>query len=161
MGLVGAEGATVPGRLLSRMPILRSSPAPFGWRRGSRRRGIRAHPLRQQARARSATISRPDRAAVGVFMALRELEQEICEFARKRDWEQFHTPKNLAMALSVEAGELMEHDRSGRCYTGYSPGTVVGSAEIERVLPAGSRHPMGNEPVSGWRVCTTQGCPLI
>ncbi len=29
-------------------------------------------------------------------------------FAAERDWEQFHTPKNLAMALSVEASELME-----------------------------------------------------
>ena len=31
------------------------------------------------------------------------------EFARARDWEQFHSPKNLASALSVEAGELLEH----------------------------------------------------
>lgn len=30
-------------------------------------------------------------------------------FARERDWEQFHSPKNLAMALSAEAAELMEH----------------------------------------------------
>ncbi len=29
-------------------------------------------------------------------------------FNRERDWEQFHTPKDLAMALSVEAGELLE-----------------------------------------------------
>lgn len=29
-------------------------------------------------------------------------------FAQKRDWNQFHTPKNLVMALSVEAAELME-----------------------------------------------------
>jgi len=28
---------------------------------------------------------------------------------RERDWEQFHSPKNLSMALSAEAGELMEH----------------------------------------------------
>ena len=31
------------------------------------------------------------------------------QFARDRDWEQFHTPKNLACALAVEAGELLEH----------------------------------------------------
>jgi NTP pyrophosphatase (non-canonical NTP hydrolase) len=31
------------------------------------------------------------------------------EFARARDWDQFHSPKNLAMALSVEASELLEH----------------------------------------------------
>jgi len=30
------------------------------------------------------------------------------KFAADRDWEQFHTPKNLAMALSVEASELLE-----------------------------------------------------
>lgn len=30
-------------------------------------------------------------------------------FAQARDWEQFHTPKNLACALSVEASELLEH----------------------------------------------------
>ena len=36
------------------------------------------------------------------------LQQQLREFARERDWEQFHTPKNLAMALTVEAGELQE-----------------------------------------------------
>ena len=30
-------------------------------------------------------------------------------FAQERDWQQFHTPKNLACALSVEASELLEH----------------------------------------------------
>ena len=30
-------------------------------------------------------------------------------FAEERNWDQFHTPKNLAMALNVEAGELLEH----------------------------------------------------
>jgi len=36
------------------------------------------------------------------------LKQKIDQFAADREWEQFHTPKNLAMALSVEAAELME-----------------------------------------------------
>jgi dCTP diphosphatase len=36
------------------------------------------------------------------------LQARIREFARERDWEQFHTPKNLAMALSGEVGELLE-----------------------------------------------------
>jgi dCTP diphosphatase len=31
------------------------------------------------------------------------------EFARERDWEKFHTPKNLAIALMVEAAEIAEH----------------------------------------------------
>lgn len=34
--------------------------------------------------------------------------ERIREFAQERDWEQFHNPKNLAMALSVEASELVE-----------------------------------------------------
>lgn len=37
---------------------------------------------------------------------LTELQDEIRAFADRRDWQQFHTPKNLAMALCGEAGEL-------------------------------------------------------
>ena len=36
-----------------------------------------------------------------------ELAERLREFAVARDWEQFHTPKNLAMALAGEAGELL------------------------------------------------------
>jgi dCTP diphosphatase len=38
-----------------------------------------------------------------------ELKSLVLAFARERDWEQFHAPKNLSMALAAEAGELMEH----------------------------------------------------
>ena len=38
-----------------------------------------------------------------------ELKSRVLAFVRERDWEQFHTPKNLSMALAAEAGELMEH----------------------------------------------------
>ncbi|MEU7830275.1 MULTISPECIES: nucleotide pyrophosphohydrolase [unclassified Nonomuraea] len=38
---------------------------------------------------------------------LEPLAERQREFARARDWEQFHTPKNLAMALAGEAGELL------------------------------------------------------
>ena len=41
--------------------------------------------------------------------ALQALQKALREFARERDWEQFHSPKNLATALSVEAAELLEH----------------------------------------------------
>lgn len=41
--------------------------------------------------------------------SLAELNQRLLEFARRRDWEQFHSPKNLAMALAGESGELLEH----------------------------------------------------
>ena len=38
-----------------------------------------------------------------------ELKSRVLAFAREREWEQFHAPKNLSMALAAEAGELMEH----------------------------------------------------
>jgi len=38
-----------------------------------------------------------------------QLKKRLREFAQARDWEQFHSPKNLAMALSVEVSELLEH----------------------------------------------------
>ncbi len=40
---------------------------------------------------------------------LLEMRDMVRSFVDERDWDQFHTPKNLAMALSVEAAELMEH----------------------------------------------------
>jgi len=41
-------------------------------------------------------------------MDIDALQQRLAEFAAERDWEQFHSPKNLAMALAAEAGELVE-----------------------------------------------------
>lgn len=41
--------------------------------------------------------------------SLDDLRRRLAEFARQRDWEQFHSPKNLAMALIAEAAELVEH----------------------------------------------------
>ena len=49
----------------------------------------------------SETLPQPDH--------LIKLRDELRQFASDRDWEQFHTPKNLAIALSVEAAELLEH----------------------------------------------------
>ena len=40
---------------------------------------------------------------------MKELTEKIRAFARDREWEQFHSPKNLAMALSVEVAEVVEH----------------------------------------------------
>ena len=37
------------------------------------------------------------------------LKKSMRSFVEERDWQQFHTPKNLSMALAVEAAELMEH----------------------------------------------------
>ena len=41
--------------------------------------------------------------------SLTDLNARLLQFARARDWEQFHSPKNLAMALAGEVGELLEH----------------------------------------------------
>ncbi len=41
--------------------------------------------------------------------SLEILRARLAEFAAERDWDQFHNPKNLAMALAGEAGELIEH----------------------------------------------------
>ncbi len=40
---------------------------------------------------------------------LAELREAVRQFVDERDWQQFHSPKNLSMALAIEAGELMEH----------------------------------------------------
>jgi NTP pyrophosphatase (non-canonical NTP hydrolase) len=41
--------------------------------------------------------------------SLGQLNQKLLHFVEARDWEQFHSPKNLAMAMIVEAAELVEH----------------------------------------------------
>ena len=40
--------------------------------------------------------------------SLLELKEKIDQFTKDRDWEQFHTPSNLAKSISIEAGELLE-----------------------------------------------------
>jgi dCTP diphosphatase len=40
---------------------------------------------------------------------LDDLRRRLTAFVEARDWDQFHNPKNLAMALAAEAGELLEH----------------------------------------------------
>lgn len=47
-------------------------------------------------------MSGDGRTSVGV------LKELVARFVRQRDWEQFHTPKNLSMGMAVEAAELME-----------------------------------------------------
>jgi NTP pyrophosphatase (non-canonical NTP hydrolase) len=41
--------------------------------------------------------------------SLQTLAMQLDQFAKDRDWQQFHSPKNLASALAVEAAELLEH----------------------------------------------------
>lgn len=42
-------------------------------------------------------------------MDFKDLQDTLRDFADKRDWDRFHSPKNLSMALSVEVAELLEH----------------------------------------------------
>ena len=42
------------------------------------------------------------------FMDIKSVQKTLREFAQERDWGQFHSPKNLAIALAVEAAELLE-----------------------------------------------------
>lgn len=60
-------------------------------------------PKQRKSTKPKATPARDATTTVG------ELRQRVLAFARERDWEQFHAPKNLSMALAAEAGELMEH----------------------------------------------------
>jgi dCTP diphosphatase len=53
-------------------------------------------------------LVRPNLGENAMSEALRTLQQRVAAFAVARDWEPFHSPKNLAMALSVEAAELVE-----------------------------------------------------
>ena len=54
-------------------------------------------------------LPEPNRCRTMPRDSLDDLNAELLAFARTRDWEQFHSPKNLSMALAGEAGELLEH----------------------------------------------------
>ncbi len=41
-------------------------------------------------------------------MSIEDLKQSVARFVRERDWEQFHSPKNIAISIAIEAAELME-----------------------------------------------------
>ena len=56
-------------------------------------------------------------------MDISKIQNQLENFATERDWEQFHTPKNLSMALSVEASELVEIFQWLRAEESISPDT--------------------------------------
>ena len=51
----------------------------------------------------------PDSAPARTVDSLDDLRERQRQFAAERDWEQFHTPKNLSMSVAIEAAEIMEH----------------------------------------------------
>lgn len=60
---------------------------------------------------------------------LHALTEQIRLFARERDWDQFHSPKNLSMALIAEAAELLEHFQWATEEQSY----VLGPAKLQEV----------------------------
>ena len=51
----------------------------------------------------------PDPDSDDATTSVAELRQIVADFVAERDWSQFHSPKNVSMALAIEAAELMEH----------------------------------------------------
>jgi NTP pyrophosphatase (non-canonical NTP hydrolase) len=51
----------------------------------------------------------PERPNSDATTTVAELRQLVADFVAERDWSQFHSPKNVSMALAIEAAELMEH----------------------------------------------------
>ena len=68
-----------------------------------------------------------------------QLRQRVAEFVDRRDWHQFHTPKNLATSLAIEAAELMEHfqwltPEQSRAVAGQPERLAAVAAELADVL---------------------------
>ena len=51
----------------------------------------------------------PDPISSDATTTVAELRKLVADFVAERDWSQFHSPKNVSMALAIEAAELMEH----------------------------------------------------
>jgi NTP pyrophosphatase (non-canonical NTP hydrolase) len=54
-------------------------------------------------------VTKSTRAGSDATTTVGELRKLVGDFVAERDWSQFHSPKNLSMALAIEAAELMEH----------------------------------------------------
>lgn len=66
-------------------------------------RGVVDAPAGRQGVGMSDPVWQDDKTTLG------EIKTRIRDFVAARDWQQFHAPKNLSMALAAEAGELLEH----------------------------------------------------
>lgn len=61
-------------------------------------------------------------------MAINDVRDELRHFMQERDWEQFHSPENLAKSISIEAGELLE------CFQWGEADTNAAKLELADVL---------------------------
>jgi len=92
-----------------------------------RKRGMKRGIFGATMAAMTTTPTPPD--------SLTDLRDLTRQFARERDWAPFHTPKNLAMALSVEVAELVEHYQ-------WLPTGV--EAELDDAARVGIRHELAD-----------------
>jgi NTP pyrophosphatase (non-canonical NTP hydrolase) len=84
--------------------------------------------------------------------SLNELRARINQFVRERDWEQFHSPKNLAMAMIVEAAEVVEH---------FQWDTPEGSARLDDGKREQVAHELADTFVYLLRIAEVTGIDLI
>jgi len=54
-------------------------------------------------------INVTDKSSLDATTTISQLREEVLQFVQERDWEQYHTPKNLGMSIAIEAAEIMEH----------------------------------------------------
>jgi dCTP diphosphatase len=66
-------------------------------------------PAGPQTDAKEPALTKPTPGSTLPPDSLDDLRERLRRFAAERDWEQFHTPKNLAMSVAIEAAEIMEH----------------------------------------------------
>lgn len=71
--------------------------------------GIRKNNRGNRQERRELAIMRTSTNKDDTSTTVEELRALVRTFVSERDWEQFHSPKNLSMALAIEAAELMEH----------------------------------------------------
>lgn len=84
--------------------------------------------------------------------SLNDLARQLEQFAAERDWQQFHSPKNLASALVVEAGELLEHfqwltEEKSRALTPEKREAVAGEVADVLLYLVQLAHALGLDPV--------------
>ena len=77
-------------------------------------------------------------------ITLAELQSRVARFNQERDWAQFHNPRNLAMSVAVEAGELLE--------------LFLWSADDGPQPPVATREPKVNEEVADVLICLLNLC---
>jgi NTP pyrophosphatase (non-canonical NTP hydrolase) len=72
-----------------------------------------------------------DKSASDAKTTISQLRDEVQQFAQERDWEKYHTPKNLGMSIAIEAAEIMEHFQ---WYSNEKSAEVVREPETKKLV---------------------------